>query len=117
MPVCHPDDSELAFSDEAIRGRCGDDDVAFGAALGFAVIAPALRVESATPHGARAVACSYVFRARPMPEPSVPPPRSIRRLRRGLLSAVRRAKVRARVARHRHARFAMKPFILFWLPF
>src|SRR3982750_1842300 len=39
-PICHSDRSEFAFSEEAIRGRCGDDDTAFGGALGLAVIAP-----------------------------------------------------------------------------
>jgi hypothetical protein len=32
-PICNPDRDDLAFSEESIRGKCGDDDLAFGAAL------------------------------------------------------------------------------------
>jgi hypothetical protein len=41
-PICHPDRDELAFSAESIRGKCGDDDVAFGAQLGIAIAPPAI---------------------------------------------------------------------------
>jgi hypothetical protein len=39
-PICNPDRDDLAFSEESIRGKCGDDDLAFGAALGSAVAPP-----------------------------------------------------------------------------
>jgi hypothetical protein len=37
-PICNPDRDDCTWSDEAIRGRCGDEDECFGAALGFAVV-------------------------------------------------------------------------------
>jgi hypothetical protein len=40
-PICNPDRDDLAFSEESLRGKCGDDDLAFGAALGSAVAPPA----------------------------------------------------------------------------
>jgi hypothetical protein len=76
-PVCHPDREDLALSEESLRGRCGDEDVAFGAALGFAVIAPALHVPAAPLVG------PLLSRAPPReklcfaPEPNTPPPRSL----------------------------------------
>jgi hypothetical protein len=39
-PICNPDRDDLAFSEESIRGKCGDDGLAFGAALGSAVAPP-----------------------------------------------------------------------------
>jgi hypothetical protein len=39
-PICNPDRDDLAFSEESIRGKCGDDDLAFGATLGSAVAPP-----------------------------------------------------------------------------
>lgn len=40
-PLCNPDRDDLAFTEESIRGQCGDEDLAFGAALGSAVAPPA----------------------------------------------------------------------------
>jgi hypothetical protein len=40
-PICNPDRDDLQLSEESIRGKCGDDDLAFGAALGTAVAPPA----------------------------------------------------------------------------
>jgi hypothetical protein len=40
-PVCNPDRDDLRLSEASIRGKCGDDDAVFGAALGSAVAAPA----------------------------------------------------------------------------
>ena len=36
-PICHPDREDLRLTEESIRGRCGDDDVTFGAALDAAL--------------------------------------------------------------------------------
>jgi hypothetical protein len=44
-PICNPDRDDLKLTDASIRGKCGDDDVAFGAALGSAILpAPAITV-------------------------------------------------------------------------
>jgi hypothetical protein len=40
-PICNPDRDDLRLSEASIRGKCGDDDLAFGAALGSAVAPPA----------------------------------------------------------------------------
>jgi hypothetical protein len=40
-PICNPDRDDLAYSEESIRGECGDRDRVFGAALGAAVAPPA----------------------------------------------------------------------------
>jgi hypothetical protein len=37
-PICNPDRDDLRLSDASIRGKCGDDDLAFGGALGSAVL-------------------------------------------------------------------------------
>jgi hypothetical protein len=42
-PICHPDDPEYRLSEESIRGKCGDDDVVFGARHGLGVL-PAVAV-------------------------------------------------------------------------
>jgi hypothetical protein len=76
-PICHAGDPELTFSDASIRGRCGDEDVAFGAPFGFAVVAPAFRVSLAPLVGRAETRAPPSVRARALPEPSVPPPRSI----------------------------------------
>jgi len=39
-PICNPDRDDLRLSEASIRGKCGDDDLAFGAALGSAVTPP-----------------------------------------------------------------------------
>jgi len=36
-PICNPDRDDLWLTEAALRGTCGDEDVVFGAALGFAV--------------------------------------------------------------------------------
>jgi hypothetical protein len=40
-PICNPDRDDLRLSEASIRGQCGDEDLAFGAALGSAVAPPA----------------------------------------------------------------------------
>ncbi len=40
-PICNPDRDDLRLSEASIRGKCGDEDLAFGAALGSAVAPPA----------------------------------------------------------------------------
>jgi hypothetical protein len=40
-PICNPDRDDLRLSEASIRGKCGDDDEAFGASLGPAVAPPA----------------------------------------------------------------------------
>jgi hypothetical protein len=40
-PICNPDRDDLRLSESSIRGKCGDDDLTFGAALGSAVAPPA----------------------------------------------------------------------------
>jgi hypothetical protein len=39
-PVCNPDRDDLTLSEASLRGKCGDDDLAFGASLGSAVAPP-----------------------------------------------------------------------------
>ena len=39
-PICNPDRDDLRLSEASLRGECGDDDLAFGATLGFAVAPP-----------------------------------------------------------------------------
>jgi hypothetical protein len=39
-PICNPDRDDLKLSEASIRGQCGDEDLAFGAALGAAVPPP-----------------------------------------------------------------------------
>ena len=43
-PICNPDRDDLRLSEASLRGKCGDDDVTFGAALGSAILAPASAV-------------------------------------------------------------------------
>jgi hypothetical protein len=77
-PICNPDRDDLAFSVESLRGKCGDDDLAFGAALGAAVAPPAgvtvlppdLVAETSPVIALRA---ALVYRT-----PPTPPPRSAR---------------------------------------
>lgn len=40
-PICNPDRDDLKLNEVSLRGKCGDDDLTFGAALGSAVPAPA----------------------------------------------------------------------------
>jgi hypothetical protein len=40
-PICNPDRDDLRLNEVSLRGKCGDDDVAFGASLGSAVAPPA----------------------------------------------------------------------------
>jgi hypothetical protein len=40
-PICNPDRDDLKLNEVSLRGKCGDDDEAFGAALGTAVLPPA----------------------------------------------------------------------------
>jgi hypothetical protein len=75
-PICNPDRAEeLTASEESIRGRCGDDDLTFGGALGVAVLSPDFRLPCAdvafTVHVPDAVHPPDVV----IP-PSTPPPRS-----------------------------------------
>jgi hypothetical protein len=39
-PLCNPDREDLALNEASIRGKCGDDDLSFGASLGSAIAAP-----------------------------------------------------------------------------
>ena len=39
-PICNPDRDDLKLNEVSLRGKCGDDDPVFGAALGAAVPAP-----------------------------------------------------------------------------
>ncbi len=39
-PICNPDRDDLRVTEATIRGKCGDDDLSFGAALGSAVAPP-----------------------------------------------------------------------------
>ncbi len=39
-PICNPDRDDLKLNEVSLRGKCGDDDLAFGAALGVAVLPP-----------------------------------------------------------------------------
>ncbi len=39
-PICNPDRDDLRLCESSLRGKCGDVDLAFGAALGSAVAAP-----------------------------------------------------------------------------
>jgi hypothetical protein len=38
-PICHPDRDDLWLTGASLRGTCGDEDVVFGASLGFAILA------------------------------------------------------------------------------
>jgi hypothetical protein len=77
-PICNPDrDEELALGAASIRGRCGDDDVAFGGALGLAV----LGAEPSLPSADVAFLPLSVPRTRPpdvIIPPATPPPRRAR---------------------------------------
>lgn len=39
-PICNPDRDDLKLNEVSLRGKCGDDDLAFGATLGSAVAPP-----------------------------------------------------------------------------
>ena len=76
-PICHPDREDLRLTEESIRGRCGDKDVVFSAALDVAVphvffafyAPPSLR---APPPHREAGRPARIFVA-----PPTPPPRAI----------------------------------------
>jgi hypothetical protein len=73
-PICNPDRDDLKLSEESIRGKCGDDDLTFGAALGSAVL-PAAGVTvlpADVSRKARPIAAhppASVFRPPPTPPP------------------------------------------------
>ncbi len=77
-PICNPDRDDLKLNEVSLRGKCGDDDVAFGGALGrcvsqpagFAVIPPDLTGEIAP---SRLPSLHSVFLT-----PPTPPPRALR---------------------------------------
>lgn len=77
-PKCNPDhEGEMLLSSESLKGRCGEDDVAFGGRAIRAVLVPSL--------GAIAPVASRVAHALPEPDllpippppPPTPPPRFI----------------------------------------
>ena len=71
-PLCNPDRDDLATSDEAIRGQCGDDDIVYGAKLGLGVnMAPP---SSVAPMDLRVARFGSVAAADP-PHRSTSPPR------------------------------------------
>jgi hypothetical protein len=75
-PICNPDRDDLAFSEESLRGKCGDDDLAFGAALGSAVAPPAgVTVVAPDLFAQTAPSVSDRFRSVFLTPPT-PPPRS-----------------------------------------
>jgi hypothetical protein len=39
-PICNPDRDDLRLNEASLRGKCGDDDLAFGAVLGSAIAPP-----------------------------------------------------------------------------
>jgi hypothetical protein len=63
-PVCNPDREDLQLGELSLRGKCGDDDVSFGAALGSALIAPATGT---------VLAADLVGEAAPAATPTLPP--------------------------------------------
>jgi hypothetical protein len=75
-PICHgEDDDTCRLSEASIRGKCGDDDLAFGGALGMAVL-PA-GVSGFAPAALVAAVPELVTPAVPSRDraPPVPPPR------------------------------------------
>jgi hypothetical protein len=41
-PICHPERTDLTFTQESIRGSCGDDDLALGSSAGLGLAVPSL---------------------------------------------------------------------------
>jgi hypothetical protein len=74
-PICHADSDEFRLTDESIRGKCGDDDVAFGGAIGVAVLAPGFVLAPAPRAGAASVRAPPNLDSAVKPEPPTPPPR------------------------------------------
>jgi hypothetical protein len=75
-PICHPDRDDLKLNADAIRGTCGDDDIAFGASQDIAIL-PSAGVTFMTPI---ADAMPRPLAAHPPIEithaPPTPPPRA-----------------------------------------
>jgi hypothetical protein len=74
-PICHPDDEGLRISEESIRGKCGADDLAFGGALGVAVLTASFVVLPAPSAAHEAEAAPPALASRAAREPPTPPPR------------------------------------------
>jgi hypothetical protein len=76
-PICNPERKGLWPSEVSLRNRCGDEDVVFGASLGFAVLAPP-RVAIPPPAVSRGVRPADPLRlAAIFVTPPTPPPRSV----------------------------------------
>lgn len=75
-PICNPDREDLQLGVLSLRGKCGDDDVSFGAALGSAVIAPAPGTVLPADLIGEAAPAPAPALAQVILSPPTPPPRS-----------------------------------------
>ena len=76
-PICNPDLDVDLSSDPVVRGACGDDDEAFGAALGAALPPPAGWTLAPAPVAVAVTArATSLAPAAPVLEPPTPPPRA-----------------------------------------
>jgi hypothetical protein len=75
-PICNSDQDDVGLTEASLRGRCGDEDVVFGATLGLAVLAPPA-VKVVAPGVTReALAAMSLGVAVVFVTPPTPPPRS-----------------------------------------
>lgn len=73
---CRPDHPELRFSEESVKGKCGDDDAVFGSKAFKAVVARSVGLPVAGALAALPALDSPALVSLPSLEPPVPPPRA-----------------------------------------
>jgi len=72
---CRPDQPELRFSEESVKGKCGDDDAVFGSKAFKAVATRSLGLPVAGALAALPAQGPQALASLPPLEPPVPPPR------------------------------------------
>jgi hypothetical protein len=75
--ICHPERDDLRFSEESIRGTCGDEDFAYGGPTGLAWAVPVASAVRILPAPVSRSLAELPTERVPVvpPDPPTPPPR------------------------------------------